>query len=101
MAWCVMGVAAGCGRVREWGAGGVNLPPEIAWAAKLAVGQDFPKGDEDRLHDLGDRWHEAAQDLTRLVGQVDPATAGVLAAVGGQVGEEYQQFTRQMATVLP
>ncbi|MFD3583845.1 hypothetical protein [Streptomyces sp. NPDC058683] len=77
------------------------IPPELDWVAKLAVGQDFPKGDEDRLHALGDAVDAATQHLTRLVGVVDPATAGVLAAVGGQLHDEYEQFTQQMATVLP
>ncbi|MER5525676.1 hypothetical protein ABT075_13850 [Streptomyces sp. NPDC002677] len=79
----------------------LKIPPELDWVAKIAVGQDFPKGDEDRLHALGDAVDAAAQHLAQLVGVVDPATAGVLAAVGGQLHDEYQQYTRQMATVLP
>ncbi|MFJ8159290.1 hypothetical protein ACIQ9L_45135, partial [Streptomyces sp. NPDC094468] len=79
----------------------ITLPSELDWVAKLAVGQDWPKGDEDRLNGLGQAWEGAAQRLVELAGEVDPATGGVLSSVGGQVAEEFSNFAQQLKSNLP
>jgi hypothetical protein len=79
----------------------VNLPPELAWVAKLAVGQSWPEGDEDKLMQLGDAWDQAAQQLVTISNSIDPATSGVLANLGGAVADQFQSFVTQLQGSMP
>ncbi|MGM9444402.1 hypothetical protein ACTAF0_29765 [Streptomyces murinus] len=79
----------------------IELPPELDWVAKLAVGQDWPKGDEDKLRSLGAAWDDAARQLTAISREIDPATSGVLHSVGGQVADEFTAFTQQLKSNIP
>ncbi|MFH8342109.1 hypothetical protein [Streptomyces sp. AM6-12] len=79
----------------------IELPPELGWVAKLAVGQDWPKGDEDKLRSLGAAWDDAARQLTAISREIDPATSGVLHSVGGQVADEFTAFTQQLKSNIP
>lgn len=79
----------------------VEMPPELAWVARLAVGQSWPKGDEDNLHALGQAWNEAAQELKGISGQLGASGNGVLESVGGQVADEFRAFVTQLESSLP
>ncbi|MCH0567249.1 hypothetical protein, partial [Streptomyces sp. MUM 2J] len=79
----------------------IDLPPELDWVARLAVGMDWPKGDEDKLRSLGAAWDDAARQLTALSREIDPATSGVLHSVGGAVADEFSNFTQQLKSNLP
>ncbi|MEU2424739.1 hypothetical protein ABZ619_27585 [Streptomyces sp. NPDC007851] len=79
----------------------VEMPPELAWVARLAVGQAWPKGDEDNLHALGQAWHDAAQELKGISGQIGASGNGVLESVGGQVADEFRDFVTQLESSLP
>ncbi|MEU5095068.1 hypothetical protein [Streptomyces sp. NPDC020996] len=79
----------------------VDMPPELAWVARLAVGQSWPKGDEDGLQALGQAWHEAAQELKGISGQIGASGNAVLASVGGQVADEFRGFVTQLEASLP
>src|ERR1700753_3365178 len=79
----------------------VNLPPALSWVAYLAVGQSWPKGDEDKLRALGEAWDEAAQQLVNLADEIGPAGQGVLNSVGGQVAEEFNSFLSQLQSNIP
>ncbi|MGW2830309.1 WXG100-like domain-containing protein [Streptomyces sp. NPDC001286] len=79
----------------------VEMPPELAWVARLAVGQAWPKGNEDDLHALGQAWHEAAQELKGISGQIGASGNGVLESVGGQVADEFRGFVTQLEASLP
>ncbi|SEO99325.1 hypothetical protein SAMN05216267_10661, partial [Actinacidiphila rubida] len=79
----------------------IDLPPELDWVAELAVGQSWPKGDEDKMQVLAQAWYQSAQHLEKLTDEIDPATTGVLDSLGGPVADQFADFTRQMRTVLP
>ncbi|MEW2168006.1 hypothetical protein AB0912_34185, partial [Streptomyces sp. NPDC007084] len=79
----------------------VEMPPELAWVARLAVGQAWPKGDEDNLHALGQAWNEAAQELKGISEQIGASGNGVLESVGGQVADEFRGFVTQLESTLP
>ncbi|MGW3121591.1 WXG100-like domain-containing protein [Streptomyces sp. NPDC001107] len=79
----------------------VEMPPELAWVSRLAVGQSWPKGDEDDLHALGLAWHEAARELKGISGELGSSGNGVLESVGGQVAEEFRNFVTQLQASLP
>ena len=79
----------------------INLPPELDWVAKLAVGQSWPQGDEDKLLELGDAWNEAAQQLVTITASIDPATSGVLSNLGGTVADQFQSFVTQLQSNMP
>jgi len=65
------------------------------------MGQSWPKGDEDRLTEVGHAWNHAARQLIAVHHAMTPATQGILDSIGGQVATEYEQFTRQLTTLLP
>ncbi|MHA6757431.1 WXG100-like domain-containing protein [Streptacidiphilus sp. PAMC 29251] len=75
--------------------------PELGWVARLAVGQAWPKGDEDKMIALGAAWNDAAQQLVNLSATIDPATSGVLNSIGGQVADQFHDFTAQLQSSLP
>lgn len=77
------------------------MPPELAWVARLAVGQAWPKGNEDNLHALGQAWNEAAQELKGISEQIGASGNGVLESVGGQVADEFRGFVTQLESTLP
>lgn len=77
------------------------MPPELAWVARLAVGQSWPKGNEDGLHALGQAWHEAAQELKGISEQIGASGNGVLESVGGQVADEFRSFVTQLESSIP
>ncbi|MEU8788320.1 hypothetical protein [Streptomyces sp. NPDC048643] len=79
----------------------VDMPPELAWVARLAVGQAWPKGNEDNLHALGQAWNEAAQELKGISEQIGASGNGVLESVGGQVADEFRGFVTQLESTLP
>ncbi|MEU5309377.1 hypothetical protein [Streptomyces sp. NPDC021562] len=79
----------------------VDMPPELAWVARLAVGQAWPRGNEDHLHALGQAWQDAAQELKGISGQIGATGNGVLESVGGQVADEFHSFVTQLESSLP
>ncbi|ALV31356.1 hypothetical protein [Streptomyces sp. CdTB01] len=79
----------------------VEMPPELAWVARLAVGQAWPKGNEDDLHALGQAWQDAALELKGISGQIGASGNGVLESVGGQVADEFRGFVTQLEASLP
>ncbi|MFC5219719.1 hypothetical protein [Streptomyces coerulescens] len=79
----------------------IEMPPELGWVAYLAVGESWPKGDEDKLRDLGAAWNEAARELRGISEQIGSSAGGVLASVGGQVAEEFRGFVSQLESSLP
>jgi hypothetical protein len=80
---------------------GMMIPPEFEPIAKITVGQDFPKGDEDKLAQLGAVWEQAAQEINQLVGELNPATAGTFESLGGAPAEQLAQFVNQFSSTLP
>ncbi|MEV6546748.1 hypothetical protein [Streptomyces sp. NPDC051665] len=79
----------------------VDMPPELAWVARLAVGQAWPKGNEDNLQALGQAWNDAAQELKGISAQLGQSGNGVLESVGGQVADEFRGFVTQLESTLP
>ncbi|MFE2409932.1 hypothetical protein ACFXDE_16510 [Kitasatospora sp. NPDC059408] len=79
----------------------IDMPPELAWVARLAVGQSWPKGDEDKLRALGAAWYDTAQQLDSITKEIGPATLGVRNSISGPVAEQFNAFTQQLQTNLP
>ncbi|PWI42165.1 hypothetical protein [Streptomyces sp. ICBB 8177] len=79
----------------------INLPPELAWVAKLAVGQDWPDADEDKLRSLGEAWDDAARQLNEISREISPIATGVLQNISGAVADEFSSFTQQLQSNLP
>ncbi|NUL07435.1 hypothetical protein HRW07_30300, partial [Streptomyces lunaelactis] len=79
----------------------IEMPPELAWVANLAVGQSWPQGDEDNLRALGAAWEDAAQELRGISEHIGSSANGVLESVGGQVGDEFRDFIVQLEGSLP
>ena len=72
------------------------IPPEFEPIAKITVGQDFPRGDEDQLVQLGGVWDRAAQDINQLVGELNPATAATFESLAGAPAEQFGQFVSRV-----
>ncbi|MFJ6836864.1 hypothetical protein [Streptomyces sp. NPDC091209] len=79
----------------------IDVPPELAWVSRIAAGQDWPRGDEDKLRTLGDIWDETAGHLVSLADEIGPGTQGVLDSLGGAVAIQFQSFTSAMESNLP
>jgi hypothetical protein len=73
----------------------------LGWVAYLAVGQNWPKGDEDKLHQLGEAWDHAARELVQIADDLGPMGTEVLKNVGGQVGEQFQDFLSKFQENVP
>ncbi|MET9914358.1 hypothetical protein ABZZ74_47985 [Streptomyces sp. NPDC006476] len=78
----------------------IEIPPALAWVAMLAVGQQWPQGDEDELLALGTAWEETAQELGGLSSQLDPSVSGVLESVAGRVAEAFRDHAEQVLASL-
>lgn len=78
----------------------IEIPPSLAWAASLAVGQEWPQGDEDKLLALGTAWEEAARELDAVGPELQPIIAEVLASIAGPTVEQFRGFTSQLLTNL-
>ncbi|MEU3343204.1 hypothetical protein [Streptomyces sp. NPDC006668] len=68
--------------------------------ANLAVGQQWPQGDEDKLLALGRAWEEAAQELVAPDSQMGPSVNGVLESVAGRVAEAFRDNVEQVLASL-
>ncbi|MET8413784.1 hypothetical protein ABZV34_38155, partial [Streptomyces sp. NPDC005195] len=79
----------------------INVPPELAWVSLIAAGQDWPRGDEDKLRTLGDIWDETAGHLISMAGEIGPGTQGVLDSLGGAVAMQFTTFTSAIESHLP
>ncbi|MFG2884042.1 hypothetical protein ACGFYV_17390 [Streptomyces sp. NPDC048297] len=79
----------------------IYLPDAFGPMAKMTVGEEWIKTDEDKLREFSDVWFESARQMMAIAESLGPATQGVLNAVGGRVGEQYEVFTREMAEALP
>ncbi len=79
----------------------INIPPSLGWVANLAVGDSWPKADEDKLRALGQAWEEAAQEMAAINREVGPSVSGVLAGVAGPVLQEFVDFVEKFMQNLP
>ena len=79
----------------------INIPPSLGWVANLAVGDAWPKGDEDKLRALGEAWEEAARAMVAISSEVGPSVNGVLSGVAGSVLQEFVDFVEKFLRNLP
>ncbi|MFI5554687.1 hypothetical protein, partial [Streptomyces sp. NPDC051738] len=79
----------------------IQLPPELGFVAKIAVGDEFPKGNEDKLAELGAVWNAAAQEINQLLGQLNPSTAATFESMAGAPAEQFGQFVTALSSTLP
>ncbi|SHH05829.1 WXG100-like domain-containing protein [Streptoalloteichus hindustanus] len=79
----------------------VRIPEELHGLVRIVCGDEWPKGDEDKLRILGTAWEQAAQELTELRGEVDSVTASVLGALQGTASAEFRKFTAAFQQQVP
>src|SRR5215475_11218745 len=80
---------------------GISMPPELDWLFKIAAGQAWPKGDEDKLRSLGEVWVTHGRHLSSIVSQVDPLSRGVLESMSGAPHEAFGEFVSNLKRNLP
>ncbi len=79
----------------------ILLPPALAWVAYLAVGENWPQGDEDKLRELSEAWEEAAGELLAISREVGPSVSGVLESMAGPVVGQFREFVGTFLKNLP
>src|SRR5215475_5179892 len=80
---------------------GISMPPELDWLFKIAAGQAWPKGDEDKLHSLGEVWVTHGKHLSSIISQVDPLSRGVLESMSGAPHQAFGEFVSNLKRNLP
>jgi hypothetical protein len=79
----------------------IEMPPELQWVSRLAVGQNWPAGNEDQLSALGDVWNTAGSNLSGVADQLGPLSYGMNDALSGPTGEQFQAFVAQVGSMVP
>src|SRR5882757_6786644 len=79
----------------------LEMPSELDWLFKLLAGQEWPKGDEDKLRDLGRAWTEFSTSVQEISGEFEPLFSTVTSNLSGQPAEAFKQFVTQMHQQLP
>ena len=73
----------------------IQFPSWLQWAAYIAGADGWPKGDEDRLYDLGKIWQEGAKDVLDLVDDLKAARSAAMSALEGEAAAEFdKQFQK-------
>ncbi|MFJ8152638.1 hypothetical protein [Streptomyces sp. NPDC094468] len=81
--------------------GDLQMPDAVASVAALIVGQNWPKGSETGLRQLGEAWGEGARQLRGLSGELGAAGGAVLDSVGGRIADEFRDFVTEMEKMVP
>ncbi|ROZ46084.1 hypothetical protein EEB13_17790 [Rhodococcus sp. WS3] len=71
---------------------GIEIPGYLQAVASVAVGSDWPEGDETSLWRLGDAWTEIADHLTSASMGGDVTLRGVLTAITGETHDSLDAF---------
>ena len=62
---------------------GIEIPAGLQWVSYLA-GEQWPKGDETAMFQLGDDWNGASGQLSGLIASVQQVQSQTASAVSGQ-----------------
>lgn len=68
---------------------GMEMPDAVKWLLPIVVGESWPEGDEDKLRELRDAWHNASKAVQPIA---DTATKGATEILGGWTGEGAEKF---------
>ncbi|MFK0243242.1 toxin glutamine deamidase domain-containing protein [Amycolatopsis azurea] len=67
----------------------MEMPDAVKWLLPIVVGESWPEGDEDKLRELRDAWHNASKAVQPIA---DTATKGATEILGGWTGEGAEKF---------
>src|SRR5690349_14022112 len=67
----------------------MEMPDAVKWLLPIVVGESWPEGDEDKLRELRDAWHNASKAVQPIA---DTATKGATEVLGGWTGEGAEKF---------
>ncbi|MFJ8910665.1 toxin glutamine deamidase domain-containing protein [Amycolatopsis sp. NPDC102389] len=67
----------------------MEMPDAVKWLLPIVVGESWPEGDEDKLRELRDAWHNASKAIQPIA---DTATKGATEVLGGWTGEGAEKF---------
>ncbi|MFJ9351297.1 hypothetical protein [Streptomyces sp. NPDC101237] len=81
--------------------GDLEMPDAVASVAALIVGQNWPKGSETGLRQLGEAWEEGARQLHGLGGELGASGGVLLDSVGGRIADEFRDFVTEMERMVP
>ena len=79
----------------------IEIPPELDWVVKIAAGQAWPQGDEDRLSDLGDVWYATQSQLSAVNHDIGPMASGMRDALSGPAADQFGLFVKQLNDTMP
>ncbi|KFZ83541.1 NAD:arginine ADP-ribosyltransferase [Amycolatopsis sp. MJM2582] len=67
----------------------MEMPDAVKWLLPIVVGESWPEGDEDKLRELRDAWHNASKAIQPIA---DTATKGATEVLGGWSGQGAEKF---------
>jgi Glutaminase len=79
----------------------IQFPSQLNWLVELTAGQSWPKGDEDKLRELGRAWEQFSEQVNAISGEFEPYFNQVTANLSGQPAREFARFVTLMHQQLP
>ena len=61
----------------------IEIPPELEWVSYLA-GSEWPQGDEDAMFRIGGHWRNSADDLAKLIPDLNRVRQETIASLSGE-----------------
>ncbi|MGH2950313.1 MAG: WXG100 family type VII secretion target, partial [Solirubrobacteraceae bacterium] len=82
-----------------------GLPGPVMTAVEIAVGTEWPEGEEERMWDLSDAWNEMALDINDVISDLGETVPTITSQWRGASAESFQELWEQFQggdeSVLP
>ncbi|MFC4377515.1 hypothetical protein ACFO5K_25875 [Nocardia halotolerans] len=75
---------------------GIELPGVLRWVADMALGQDWPEGDETAMRRLGDSWTTTSTNLDDITEAAAKIVHDALTSIEGDTHVALEEFWRQI-----
>nr|WP_199442539.1 toxin glutamine deamidase domain-containing protein [Umezawaea beigongshangensis] len=73
----------------------MEIPDEVKWLLPIVVGESWPEGDEDKLRDLRDAWHRAADAVPGVSSTADGGARSILDGWTGDGAEAFEEVWKK------
>ncbi len=73
----------------------MEMPDEVKWLLPIVVGESWPEGDEDRLRQLRDAWHQAAQAIPGVSGTANQGAQEALENWDGAAAQAFGELWKK------
>ncbi|WP_157163030.1 hypothetical protein [Actinoalloteichus spitiensis] len=78
----------------------MELPQSLQWVASLALGADWPEGDETQLRVMRDAWSQASGDVEAVIRTAREAANAAGATMEGETAEQFEAYWSEFEDYL-